>query len=160
MQVKEKIKQSEETFSVFQNITATIRDAKTGKIKRVYKERNLVATAGRTVLAMILSNDLTYTGVINYGLLGTSTTAPANADTKLGTEAFRKAPSSNTNTANVANISFYYTAGDCNGTYKEFGTVIDGGAGADSGQLFSHVAVDWVKSAAETLTVDCQYTIS
>ena len=142
------------------NIIATVRDAVTGKIKRVYKHKNLVATAGRTCIAERLANDTTHTGVINYGALGTSTTAPANSDTKLGTEVFRKAPSSNTNTANVANISFFYTAGDTNGTYKEFGTFINGSAGANTGELFSHVAVDWTKSSSETLTVDCSYIVS
>lgn len=141
-------------------IIATIRDAKTGKIKRVYKHDNIIVTEGREVLARRLSGDTTYTGEITYGALGTSTTPPANGDTQLGTETYRNATASATFSTNVAYIDFFYTAAEVNGTFKEFGNFIDGAAGANTGQLFSHVAVDWTKSAAETLTIACIYQIT
>jgi len=141
-------------------IIATIRDAKSGKVKRVYKHDNIIVTVGRTVLTRLLSGDATYSGEITYGALGTGTTAPANADTTLETESFRKVTSSQTYSDNIAYIDFYYTATDCDGTYKEFGNFIDGEAGVDTGQLFSHVAVNWVKSNTESLTVSCIYTIT
>ena len=147
-------------LSVKTNITATIRDAETGDIKRVYKHKNLVATVGRSVFAQILSNDLTYTGVINYGALGTGTTPPTSADTTLETEVFRKAPASQTASANVSYNSFFYTAIEVDGTFKEFGTFIDGTASVDTGQLFNKVAVNWVKTNTETLTVDVENTLT
>lgn len=142
------------------NITATVRDAKTGQVKRVYQEKNLVATVGRAVIAQRLSNNTTYTGIITRGALGTSTTPPGASDTTLGTEVFRKAPASQTDSANVSYSSFFFTAIEVSGTFKEFGTFIDGTDTANSGQLFNKVAVNWVKSLTETLTVDVENTIS
>jgi hypothetical protein len=145
---------------VVENITATIRDAKTGKIKRIYKHKNLVATVGRSVLAQRLANITTYTGIVNYGALGTSTTPPSNADTQLGAEVYRKAVGSNSAINNIATITFFYNTTETSGNYKEFATFIDGVSTPNSGQLFSHVAVDWTKTTSETLTVECTYTIS
>lgn len=122
---------------------------------------NLVATVGRSVLAQRLANVTTYTGVINYGALGSSSTAVNNADTKLGTEVFRKVVASSSFTTNVAFIDFFYSKADTNGTYQEFATFIDGAAGANTGQLFTHALTGgWVKSASESMTVSCQYTVN
>jgi hypothetical protein len=149
-----------EQITIKGQITATIKDSKTGKIKRVYKHTNLITTAGRAVLAMLLTGDTTYSGEINYGALGTGTTAPANSDTKLETEVYRNQTASSAFDDNIAYITFFYTADETDGTYKEFGCFIDGAAGADTGQLFNHVAVDWTKTDTETLTVDCIFTLS
>lgn len=151
---------NEETIKITGQIIATIRDAKTGKVKRVYRHKNLVVTVGRKVLAMLLAGDVTYSGEINYGALGTGETAPANGDTTLETEAYRNQTASAAFDDNIAYITFFYTADETNGTYKEFGCFIDGSAGADTGQLFNHVAVDWTKSDTETLTVDLIFTLA
>jgi hypothetical protein len=150
----------EKPIKIIGIITATIRDGKTGKIKRVYRQKNLIATIGRAVLAQRLANITTYTGVINYGALGTSVTPPANGDTQLGAEVYRKTVASNSAVDNVATIAFFYNTTETSGSYKEFGTFIDGTASANSGKLFSHVAVDWSKTTSETLTVECQYTVA
>ena len=149
-----------EEMKIVGEIVATIRDAKTNRIKRIYKHKNIIVTEGREVIARRLSNETTYTGVINYGALGTSVVAPANGDTQLGAEVFRKATSSATYSANVAYLSFFYSASDCDGTYREFGNFIDGGVGINTGQLFTHVSVNWVKSNTETLPCDCQYSVN
>jgi len=126
-----------------------------------FEKNNLIATEGREVLARLLSGDTTYSGEINYGALGTSTTPPNNNDTQLGTEVFRKIAASQTFDQNVAFIDFFYTAGDTSGTYEEFGNFIDGTAGADTGQLFSHILTGgWTKTGSESLFVSCQYTIN
>lgn len=140
-------------------------DGLVGELKQfMTKERvvlNLVATVGRSVLAQRLANTLTYTGVINYGVLGSSSTAVNNADTQLGTEVFRKVVASASYTTNVAFIDFFYSKADTNGTYQEFGTFIDGGAGANTGQLFTHALTGgWVKTSSESMTVSCQYTFN
>lgn len=123
--------------------------------------KNLVTTVGRSVIAQRLANTTTYTGIINYGALGSSATAVANGDTQLGTEVFRKVSASASYSSNVAFIDFFYTKADTNGTYQEFGTFIDGSAGANTGQIFTHALTGgWVKSATESMTVSCQYTIS
>lgn len=145
---------------VVENITATVRDAKTGEIKRIYKHKNLVATAGRSVIAQRLANITAFTGIINYGALGTSISPPSNADTQLGAEVYRKTVGSNSAINNIATITFFYNTTETSGNYKEFATFIDGASTPNSGQLFSHVAVDWSKTTSETLTVECTYTIS
>ena len=123
--------------------------------------KNLVTTAGRSVLAQRLANTTTYTGVINYGALGSSSTAVANGDTQLGTEVFRKVVASSSYTTNTAFIDFFYAKADTNGTYQEFGTFIDGSAGANTGQLFTHVLTGgWTKSSSESMTVSTQYQIT
>jgi len=154
-----------ELLKIIGKVKATVRDAKTGKIKRVYKEKlNLIVTVGRAVIAARLANDTTYTGVINYGAVGTDPTAASNSDTTLGSEQFRKTTSSATNSNNVAYLSFFYSADDFDtdviGTIREFGTFIDGTGSADTGQLFTRIIVSWTKTSTETLTVDITYTIS
>jgi len=147
-------------LGIYQNITATIRDAVTGEIVSVYRHKNLVALVGLSVVAQRLANNLANTLVINYGALGTDTTAPTQADTQLGTEVFRKAPLSQSDDDNVCNIGFFYTAGEVSGTFREFGTFIDGTGSANTGVLFNKVAVNWVKSSSETLTVDVENTVN
>lgn len=128
---------------------------------REYKVTNLITTEGRSVLAQRLANDTTYTGIINYGALGSSATAPDNGDTQMTTEVFRKVVASASDTTNQAFIDFFYSKSDTSGTYEEFGTFIDGTASADTGQMFTHALTgSWVKSASESLTVSVTYTIT
>jgi len=136
------------------------------ELKRLFLVRecvvyNLIAITGRAVIAQRLANDTTHTGIINYGALGSSATAPTNGDTTLTAEVFRKVVASASDTDNVAFIDFFYSKSDTNGTYEEFGTFIDGAAGADTGQLFTHALTgSWVKTASESMTVACQYTVT
>jgi hypothetical protein len=133
-----------------------------GIIERQLAAHNIVVTMGRNVLARLLTGDVTYSGQINYGALGTSSTAVSNADTQLGTEVYRKLYASHTTDGNnVAYVDFFYAATDTNGTYNEFGNVIDGTASANTGRLFSHILTGgWVKTNVQSLFVSCQYTIS
>jgi len=127
-----------------------------------WEKHNIIVTVGRSVLAQLLAGETTYSGEINYGALGTEVApVPANSDTQLGTEVFRKLVASQSYEDNVCYLDFFYTAGDCDGTYTEFGNFIDGEAGADTGQLFSYIATGgWVKSNTESLFISCEYTIS
>lgn len=128
---------------------------------REYASQNLIVTVGRSALAQRLANTTTYTGIINYGALGSSSTAAANGDTQLGTEVFRKVTASTSYTTNQAFIDFFYSKSDTNGTYQEFGTFIDGTGAANSGQMFTHLITGgWTKSSSESMTVACTYTIS
>jgi hypothetical protein len=122
---------------------------------------NIVPTVGRSVLAQRIAGITTYTGTINYGALGSASTAVANSDTQLGTEVFRKIPAVQSASTNVATIQFFFTKGDTNGTYQEWGAFIDGTASANTGQIFSHLLTGgWVKSSSETMTVLSTYTFS
>jgi hypothetical protein len=129
--------------------------------KADFNKHNIIVTVGRAILAGLLAGDATYTGEINYGALGTAVSpVPANSDTELGNEVFRKIVASQSFENNVCYADFFYTAGDTDGTFTEFGNFIDGTASADSGQLFSHIATGgWSKTSSESLFVSCKYEI-
>jgi hypothetical protein len=133
-----------------------------GIVQRHPTAHNLITTIGRNVLARLLAGDATYSGQINYGCLGTSSTTPNNNDTQLGTEVFRKLFASHTTDGNnVAYVDFFYAATDTNGTYLEFGNVVDGTASANTGRLFSHILTGgWVKTNLQSMFISCQYTLS
>jgi hypothetical protein len=133
-----------------------------GSLVERHEKHNLIVTVGRAVLANLLAGITTYSGAVNYGALGSSSTAVANTDTQLGTEVYRKLfASRSTDGNNVAYIDFLYAAADTNGTYQEFGNFIDGTASANTGQMFSHILTGgWTKTSAQTLFISCQYTLS
>ena len=123
---------------------------------------NLIPTTGRAAIA----NNLTAVSpspaslLVNYVALGSNATTPANADTTLGTETYRNAIASRTNSSNIAYLTGFFSATETSGTYREVGLFINGTGSADSGTLFSHAAVNITKSTSETLTVDWTVTIS
>jgi len=156
-------KQEAGVMPISYNIIATCKNAD-GSVAWKDEKKNLIAKVGRSVFAAILAHVTTNTGAIEWGALGDDTTAPAASDTTLGNETIRKAPNSYGQGAgdntNKAYITFIFAVDEAVGTHKEFGTFIDGSAAADSGVLFSHVAVDWVKTDQQSLTIDVIYTIS
>ena len=131
-----------------------------GLILGVKAKHNLIPTVGRAVLARLLSGDATYSGEINYGALGSGTTAFTNASTILNTEVYRKLASSQAYDDNIAYIDFFIASGDvADQTFEEFGAFIDGTASADTGQAFSLLITGgWVKSGS--LFISCKYTIT
>lgn len=131
-----------------------------GPIKKVIKKHNLVVTVGRAVIAQRLAGDNTNSLNIDFGELGTGSTAPANGDTALETPTFRKATASATDATNQAFVSFFMTAAEAIGTHAEFGTFIDGTITIGTGVLFSRVLVSIIKAATETLTIDVTYTVT
>jgi len=156
-------KQEAGVMPISYNIIATCKNAD-GSVAWKDEKKNLIAKVGRSVFAAILAHITTNTGAIEWGALGDDTTAPAASDTTLGNETIRKAPNSYGQGAgdntNKAYITFIFAVDEAVGTHKEFGTFIDGSAAADSGVLFSHVAVDWVKTDQQSLTIDVIYTVS
>ncbi len=133
---------------------------KSGVILGAKGRHNLVVTTGRTVVARLLAGDATYSGEINYGALGSGSTAFTNASTQLNTEVYRKIASSQAYDGNIAYIDFFIAAGDVgNQTFQEFGSFIDGTASANTGQAFSLLITGgWVKSGS--MFISCKYTIS
>jgi hypothetical protein len=127
---------------------------------RQYVVKNVTTTVGRSVLCQRLSGTTTYTGVVNYGALGTDATAAAEAQTTLGAEVYRKALSSGTYLNATAYLENFYNATETNGTYEEFSFVIDGGVGVDTGQMFNRFTQTVVKSNTETLNVRSEIQIS
>lgn len=141
------------TIQITENIVATIRDAKTGKVKRVYKHKNTVQLPGRAVIARRLANNTVYSGILNYGILCTGSPP---------VEYYRKLISSATYDDSLAKAycSWFFSAPEVEGTFTQWRNVIDGTGVAGTGQEWTRVDVNWVKSPSETLTIDCIYTIT
>lgn len=133
-------------------------DAKSGKIKQHQIIDNLVCNTGLNAVASVLNGEGTYTGVINYLAVGTSTTTPAITDTQLGTELARTLKATSSRTNNVVTYDFSFGTTSANGTLKEAGAFIDGTASANSGQLFDHVAIDVTKTSSDVLTITLTVT--
>lgn len=144
------------------NVTATVRDAITGKVKRVQEYHNIVPTVGRAAIAanMTSVSPTPANILVNYCGVGTGTNAPANGDTQLQTEIFRNAVASRTSASNIAYITGFFAATEGVATLKEAGLFIAGTATANSGTLLSRVAINVTKSNTETLTLDWTITIS
>lgn len=122
---------------------------------------NQIVLSGRSVFAMILNDETTYTGAVNYGAVGTGSTAISDADTTLDTEAKRKAVATRSRTNDSVTLRFFFTKADVSGTLNEFGTFIDGTSTADTGQLFNRALTGgWVKSSSEALTVTVQFDLN
>jgi len=122
---------------------------------------NRVVLTGRSIIAQRLGGDTTYTGIINYGALGSSSTAVSDGQSTLVTEVFRKSYASRTVSGDQVNIDFYYSKGDTNGTYQEFGSFIDATATVDTGQMFNRVLTGgWTKSSLEAMTVSLQVNVN
>lgn len=137
----------------------TLKDIITGK-ERTFTYENLIPTVGRAAIADHLTNPTPSPSSlrINYTALGTGANVPANGDTELQTETFRKAVASETNADNIAYVTAFYTAPEVSGTFLEAGLFINGTITPDSGTLFSRVAINITKTITETLTID--YTIT
>jgi len=139
----------------------TFEDVNTGK-KRIYEYRNLIPTVARAAIANHLTDvSPSPTSLrINFSAIGSGTNAPANGDTTLQTETFRKAIASQTNLNNVAFATAFYTASEAVGTHKEAGLFLGATATPDSGTLFSRVSITITKANTETLTIDYTITIT
>ena len=148
----------DETLSLKGKYKFTFENIETGE-KRVIEKDNLIVTSGRGWIASRLAQTGSPADIrITHSALGTGTNAPANADTLLQAEVYRKNIASATSDNNIAYLTAFYSATEYTGTIKEAGMFINGGAGANTGTLFSRIAIDTVKSAVETLTID--YTIT
>jgi len=129
-------------------------------LKRRYVVHNVTTTVGRSVIAQRWANTTTYTGIVNYGALGSDSTAAAEAQTTLGTEVYRKALSSGTYSNNIAYLENFYNATEDSGTYEEYAFFIDGASGADTGVMLNRFTQTVVKSNTETLNVRSTITVS
>lgn len=139
----------------------TFRDVVTGRV-RVEEYDNVVVTAARAAVASWLTSvSPTPASLrVNYSSLGTGTTPPANGDTALETETYRKAISSATSLDNVAYFTAFYTAPEVSGTFREAGLQMNASGTPGSGTLFNRVAINITKALTETMTIDVTVTIN
>lgn len=160
--MKKKYEQDSGVMKIKINVVATVRDAKSGRVKRTKKFHNLLPTVGRTAIAQNLANvaPSPSTILVNYGSVGTNSTAANNTDTQLVAEVARNPIASRTNASNIAYITAFFAATEAVATLREAALFINGTATANSGTLFSRVIINVSKSGTETLTLDWTITIS
>ncbi len=151
-----------EVLKVLVNVKCTLRDATTGKVKRVKHYHNVVTTLGLNLIAEFIGLNTPSAPILrpNYCAVGTGTNVPAASDTSLQTELDRTIVASNSASGSVAYITGYFGATDAIGTLQEAGLFIDGTSSANSGTLFNRVAINVTKSSSETLTIDFDITVS
>lgn len=144
------------------NVVATLRDAKTGRVKKVIKTHNIIPTAGRAAIASWLTNNSPTPSSlrVNYCAVGTGTNTPANGDTTLQTETYRNLITSETNSSNIAYLTGFFGATEVSGTLREAALFMSGTGSANSGTLLSRVAINVTKTTSDTLTLDWTITIS
>jgi len=164
--VGEEAEKLEAMLSAAVNMPAEIFEKHLARLRELCTVRemtfeNQIVLSGRSVFARRLANDTTYTGIINWGALGTSSTAISDAQTQLVAEVKRKGVATVARTDDSVTLRFFYSKSDTNGTYEEFGTFIDGTSASNSGQMFNRVLTGgWVKSALEALTVTVQFDLN
>lgn len=138
----------------------TLRDIHTGE-EQIFEYDNIIPTIGRTLIANNLTDATPDNNIrLNKAALGTGTNAPANGDTQLQAEVYRNDLFSRTNSANIAYVTAAFNATEVTGTFREAGIFADGVSGANTGVLFSRVAINITKSNTQTLTLDWTLTIS
>lgn len=132
-----------------------------GDLVEVDEHKNVICNAGFNNVAHALGDNNAHNLYINKQALGTGAATPAATDTQLVTEAYRNNTASGTDSSNVVYLTAYFTETECSGTYTEFGNFIGGGAGANTGSLWSHIGgLNWVKTNLVVLVVSCRYTFA
>jgi len=122
---------------------------------------NRVVLGARAEMAKRLIGTQAYTGTVNYGAIGTGSTAVTDTDTVLDTEAARVLIATKTQTDDEVSIDFYFNKASANGTFEEFALFVDGTASADSGLMFNRALTGgWVKSSLEAMTVSIQINLN
>lgn len=142
-------------------VTVTLFDAKTGRVKAVDHYKNMVVTTGKNSIADGLKGTETNNkGIITYCAMGTGGTAPTEANTSLQTELGRKLISVRSVSGNVATFETFFTTSEVNGTLLEAGLFgDDASATANSGTLFCRVIISRTKSSNDTLSLSWTVTI-
>ena len=121
---------------------------------------NIIVDAGLTVEAMRKSGDKTYTGEINYGALGDGSTAVSASDTQMENEIYRSVKSDASYDGKTCFVDFFYDKSEVSGDFTRFANFIDGTSDPDTGQMWTHLAVNWSKTDDQGLFISCQYDIS
>lgn len=156
------MKFTEEIESLKGEVTLEFKNVKTGKVRK-YTYKNLVVTFAKNAIAQRIAGSSS-AGEITYCAVGTGTTAPAEANTALETEIFRKLISVRSYSGNIATLQTYFTTEEANGTLREaglFGNAVGKTASGTSGtgQLYCRVAINRTKSSNDTLTLSWTVTV-
>lgn len=147
-------------------VTVIKTDSKTGEVLSVIKQKNRImlgTDTGKSLILQRLIGTNTYSANITHAEIGTGTNTPADSDTALQTPTTREAKTTATISSNVATFQFFFPSADLpNGTYREFGTFIDGTGTIGTGKIFNRAlfASAYVKATGEDTTVQLDITIT
>jgi len=140
--------------------------AGTNQILRISEwTKNLIVlgeNTGRNLILKKLAGDNTYSLNITHADIGTGTNPPSNSDTQLQTPTARAALSGYTISTNLSTLRFFFSDALLpNGTYREFGTFIDGSGTLSSGRLFNRALFSspYTKSSGEDSTFEVEIEI-
>lgn len=142
------------------------RKAGTNEVLSIIEQKNLIvsgADTGRNLIAQRIAGTNTYSLNVTHGDIGTGTTAPDNSDVALQTPSVRGALTLASVNNNIVSLQFFFSDVNLpNGTYREFGTFVDGTATLSTGKLFNRAlfGTPYSKSAGEDTTVEVEFTIS
>ena len=126
-----------------------------GNIKEERHIPNLVVTVGKNFIASRMVG--TASAVMSHMAVGTSATAPADANTTLGAEIGRVALASSTASGNVVTYTANFPAGTGTGALTEAGIL----NAATNGTLLCRTVFSVVnKAAADTLSITWNVTIN
>ena len=130
-----------------------------GSVKESRQGFNVVTTVGKEFIASFLNSAVagaaTFTG--KYIGIGTNTVAEAAADTALGTEVSRSTGTASYLSGQIFQVTATFAAGSGTGAIAEYGLFSSNTAGTLIARDTEAVIN---KSAADTLIVVCQLTIS
>jgi hypothetical protein len=118
---------------------------------------------GKNLIAQRLAGINTYSLNLSYGEIGSGSTVPTAGDTSLQTPVARAPLALGNHNLTTTTVQYFFpNANLANGTYKEFGTFVDGSNVLGSGQLFNHVlfTTPYTKGAGEDTTVQVIFTIN
>jgi len=90
---------------------------------------------------------------INYVAVGTGTAALAASDTQLGAETYRKTPDYKLRQGKTLQVRAQFANVDLPATSEEFGWFMNGGAGADTGELLSRALATFVKGSTDLFVI-------
>ena len=127
---------------------------------------NLVVSSsnhGRNLICQRLAGLTTYDLAVGYVEMGTSATAPTNADTDLNAAVVRAGSPAYSISNNVLTLRFFLADGTvANNTYNEMGTFIGGSATLGSGQMWNHALFSspYVKASGEDTTIELVITVN
>lgn len=128
--------------------------------------RNLVVSSagyGRNLICQRLAGTNTYSLNVTHGEMGTSSTSATNADTALGAAVARGALTSASVVNNAVVLQFFFADGALsNGTYREFGSFIDGTGTLGTGRMLNHVlfGTPYNKASGEDTTIEVDITVN
>lgn len=148
---QETVKMKGEWFTYLYGPDGTLKDKRQGF--------NVVTTVGKEFLASFLQSAVvgaaTFTG--RYIGIGTGVSAESASDTALGTETSRSTGTASYLSGQIFQVTATFGAGSGTGAITEYGLLSSNAAGTLIARDTEAVIN---KSAADTLTVVCQLTIS